>query len=192
MMVRDISQIIILIEQDEWMMEILKTAQSLQLPDWWICAGFVRTKIWDTLSENSDRTPLDDIDVVYFDPTDLKEETEKEFEKVLQLLLPHVPWSVKNEARMHTVNGASPYTSTEDAISKFPETATALGVTITDQGKVLLTAPWGVGDVMSFKVKPTPYFRENKKIASIYEERIRKKSWKTNWPKVTFEHIEVD
>ncbi len=34
-------------------MEILETANSLNLPDWWICAGFVRSKIWDTLQRVS-------------------------------------------------------------------------------------------------------------------------------------------
>ncbi len=31
--------IIRLIENDEWMMDVLQLAKSLELPDWWICAG---------------------------------------------------------------------------------------------------------------------------------------------------------
>ncbi|HHP0981978.1 TPA: nucleotidyltransferase family protein, partial [Bacillus anthracis] len=41
--------IVRLIENDEWMMNVLQIAKSLELPDWWICAGFIRSKIWDTL-----------------------------------------------------------------------------------------------------------------------------------------------
>ncbi|WP_251360287.1 nucleotidyltransferase family protein, partial [Staphylococcus aureus] len=41
-----------------------------------------------------------------------------------------IPWSVKNQARMHVVNNMPPYSSSVNAISKFPETATALGVTL--------------------------------------------------------------
>lgn len=43
--------IIALIKDDKWMMEILETVKSLNLPDWWICAGFVRSKIWDVLHD---------------------------------------------------------------------------------------------------------------------------------------------
>ncbi|KAA0549274.1 nucleotidyltransferase family protein [Bacillus sp. BGMRC 2118] len=183
------SQVLKLIEQDSWMMGILRTAQTLQLPDWWICAGFVRSKLWDTLSKYKDRTALDDIDVVYFDPINQEESIEKYYEQQLTLLLPDIPWSVKNEARMHNVNGSSPYTSKVDAISKFPETATALGVTLTDEGKILLTAPWGLEDVMSFTVRPTPYFKENEHLAFIYEDRMKKKKWEKIWPSVTFEPL---
>lgn len=56
------------ITEDKWMMNILKSAKSLDLPNWWICAGFVRSKIWDTLHHFSERTPISDIDVIYFDP----------------------------------------------------------------------------------------------------------------------------
>ncbi|MFK9090815.1 hypothetical protein [Bacillus salipaludis] len=33
-------KIISLIKEDQWMMKILKAVKSLNLPDWWICAGF--------------------------------------------------------------------------------------------------------------------------------------------------------
>lgn len=56
-----------LIKADIWMMDILKTVEKLQLPDCWVCAGFVRSKVWDTLHEYSSRTPIADIDVIYFD-----------------------------------------------------------------------------------------------------------------------------
>lgn len=50
-------QILALIEDDKWMMDVLRTAQRLELSDWWICAGFVRSKIWDTLHGYDRRTP---------------------------------------------------------------------------------------------------------------------------------------
>ena len=33
--------IITIIQQDIWMMNLLKAVSSLNLPDWWICAGFL-------------------------------------------------------------------------------------------------------------------------------------------------------
>src|SRR6476646_4010179 len=98
------SDIIKLIKEDQWMMEIIRAAQSLNLPDWWVCAGFVRAKIWDTLHQFSERTVLPDVDVIYYDETHTDELEEKRLEKKLSVLMPNIPWSVKNEARMHVVN----------------------------------------------------------------------------------------
>ncbi len=176
--------IIKLIENDERMMEIIKAASQLSLPDWWICAGFVRSKIWDTLHGFENRTDTPDVDVIYYDQEDISEKTEKELEAELKSILPDVPWSVKNEARMHVINHIEPYTSAEDAISKFPETATALGVKIEKDNNLILTAPWGVDDAINLEVKPTPFFSESKERAAIYKERVIKKNWKEIWEKI--------
>jgi hypothetical protein len=124
--IKNEKDIIQLIKEDEWMMDILRAVKSLNLPDWWVCAGFVRSKIWDTLHGFKERTPIPDIDVIYFDDTNMEELQEKKLEIKLRNILPNIPWSVKNEARMHVVNNMPPYSSSVDAISKFPETATSV------------------------------------------------------------------
>lgn len=188
-MIKNEEDVISLIQEDAWMMEILKTTKTLNLPDWWVCAGFVRSKIWDVLHHFSERTALPDIDVVYFDPTNLNEDEEKELEKKLNKLHPSIPWSVKNQARMHLLNHFPPYTSSIDAISKFTETATALGVKLDKSDKVILTAPCGIQDVINLEVRPTPYFMESEERMPIYEERVRRKNWKSIWNKVKIHHI---
>lgn len=182
--------IIHLVKDDEWMMKILQNVTSLNLPDWWVCAGFVRSKIWDTLHDFTERTPLPDVDVIYFDNSNLDENIEKQYEQKLKSINPQIPWSVKNEARMHVVNNIPPYSSSTDAISKFPETATALGLTLDEKNNVVLTAPCGVDDVLNLLLKPTAYFEETKERAEIYEERIIKKNWKRIWGKVKVQHIQ--
>jgi len=173
--------IVTLIEQDEWMMNILRAAKNLNLPDWWICAGFVRSKIWDTTHGFRERTPLDDIDVVYFDSANIEESVEKQLEDKLRSQLAGIPWSVKNEARMHLVNEFPPYSSTIDAISKFPETATALGVKLNEKNEVILCAPHGVDDVIEGIIKPTPFFTKSEDRMKIFSTRITKKNWKAIW-----------
>ncbi|MDG5473722.1 nucleotidyltransferase family protein [Jeotgalibacillus sp. ET6] len=171
------------------MMELVKAASKLNLPDWWICAGFVRSKIWDTLHGFENRTNTPDVDVIYFDDENIDENTEKELEDELREILPDIPWSVKNQARMHVINDIPPYISSEDAISKFPETATALGVKIDKNNKLILTAPCGLDDVLNLELKPMPYFQETKERVAIYEERIIKKNWKEIWHKIKVHHI---
>ncbi|CAM5730883.1 hypothetical protein SAFG77S_11202 [Streptomyces afghaniensis] len=183
-MLKNREDVIKLIQSDEKMMEIIKVAGSLNLPDWWICAGFVRSKIWDTLHGFNERTETPDVDVIYFDNAKIDENFEKELENKLKSIMPNIPWSVKNEARMHVINNLPPYSSSEDAISKFPETATAIGVKIDKDNKLVLTSPCGIDDVINLELKPTPYFIETKELAAIYEERIIKKNWKAIWPKI--------
>lgn len=108
---------------------------------------------------------------------------------MLRNILPNVPWSVKNEARMHIANDIPPYSSPVDAISKFPETVTALGVKLDEQESVILTAPCGINDVINLELKPTPYFIENEDLAFIYKERIIKKNWKGTWNKIKVHRI---
>jgi len=190
MIITNESEIIDLIQEDKWMMELLKSAQTLKLPDWWICAGFVRSKIWDVQHGFEKRTTIPDIDVIYYDRTNIGKSMEKEHEEALKRLLPTIPWSVKNQARMHSVNNVLPYISSVDAISKFPETATALGVKLGETDNVILTAPYGIEGVVNLRVEPTPYFCENIDRMKIYEERIRKKNWQVVWSKVEIISLE--
>lgn len=172
------------IKKDAWMVQIMKTVKSLHLPDWWICAGFVRSKIWDLLHEFEKRTPLPDIDVIYFDAKNRDEQIEKKMEEKLKILMPGVPWSVKNQARMHIKNNMLPYSSSVDGISKFPETVTALGVKLDEKENVIFTAPWGVRDVLNMEVRPTPIFLEKKERLEIYKNRVAQKNWKAVWARV--------
>ncbi|KQL52624.1 hypothetical protein AN964_03140 [Heyndrickxia shackletonii] len=188
-MIQTENDILQLVREDKWMMDILRTAKTLNLPDWWVCAGFVRSKIWDTLHGFEERTPIPDVDVIYFDEKNTDESEEKRLEESLRHLHPNVPWSVKNEARMHVKNNIPPYSSSVDAISKFPETATALGLKLDEEDQLILTAPCGLEDVLHLKVKPSPYFMEERERESIYEERIIKKNWKSIWNKINITYI---
>ncbi|MFS0864747.1 nucleotidyltransferase family protein [Fredinandcohnia sp. 179-A 10B2 NHS] len=189
-MLKNEEDVIKIIRNDDKMMEILRVVNTLNLPDWWICAGFVRAKIWDTLHGYINRTQTPDVDVIYFDDKEIDESIEKSLEARLHSVMPDIPWSVKNEARMHVVNHIEPYFSSVDAVSKFPETATALGVKIDENDQLILTAPCGIEDVINMEVKPTGFFTETKERAAIYEKRLKQKNWKSIWPKIKVYHFE--
>ncbi|MFJ7934623.1 nucleotidyltransferase family protein [Sporosarcina sp. NPDC096371] len=190
MSIQNEKDVILLIQEDEWMMALLTGAKSLNLLDWWICAGFVRSKIWDILHGFDDRTAMQDIDVIYYDPTNLEESVEKSHEEVLKKLLPTVPWSVKNQARMHMANKLPPYISSVDAIAKFPETATALGVKMDEENNVILTAPHGIQDAVNLIVRPTPFFYASKDSMVMYEKRVREKNWGSKWNRVEVMNVD--
>ncbi|MGG2071971.1 nucleotidyltransferase family protein [Lysinibacillus irui] len=170
-----------LIVADDWMLDILSTVETLQLPDWWVCAGVIRSKVWDVLHEKEDRTPIADIDVIYFDKEKVAEKIEKHYEQELKQISPNEPWSVKNQARMHVLNGSKPYKSAVDGIAHFPEIPTAIGVKLSN-GLLEIAAPYGIRHLGAGIVEPTPFFLENN--YEIYRQRMHLKQWHLRWPKL--------
>src|SRR5699024_1735088 len=118
---------------------------------------------------------------IYFDDTNIDEAAEKEWESCLKQMAPDIPWSVKNQARMHITNNVAPYTSSTNAMSKFPETATALGVKLDESDNLVMAAPCGIKDVIHLEVKPTKYFMESNARMEIYRDRVKKKNWSRIW-----------
>lgn len=167
-----------IVQEDKEIMELLQSVEKLELSDAWICAGVLRNKVWDTLSE--DLTAVNDIDVIYFDSTDLSLDAEKVLEEKLKSKLQNQPWSVKNQARMHLKSGFSPFNSSYDGVAHFPETPTAIAVRIFN-GELEVMAPYGLEDLFEMKVKPTPYYEKNTDYHNIYVERVRSKNWKESW-----------
>lgn len=178
-----------LIQSDIWMMNILKTVKKLNLPDWWIGAGFVRSKVWDTLHNYKIRTPLSDVDVIYFDKSDFpndgvnSETTEKEiyYENLLKSDDPNVNWSVTNQARMHVFHNDKPYKSSEDGIRSWIETATCIGVRLRNDDSLTLTAPYGIEDLINLVLRFTPGTNNNN---DKFQAHIEKKRWLKKWPKL--------
>ncbi|MFQ3545871.1 nucleotidyltransferase family protein [Halobacillus rhizosphaerae] len=183
-MIRTKEEFLQLVNIDEDMMHLLKTVKSLHLPDWWVCAGFVRSKIWDYQHGFKEKSKLPDVDVIYFHKSMDKESEDVRIEEHLKSLHPDVPWSVKNQARMHLKNGFTPYQSSYDAISKFPETATSLGLSLDKKDNLVLAAPHGLEDAIHMEVRPTPYFKHTHRI-HIYTNRVKKKNWQDHWHNLT-------
>jgi len=161
---------------------LLAHVESLNLPDCWIGAGFVRNTVWDVLHGRAiDASQLSDVDVVYLDPAEASEERDAALERRLQVLKPGLSWQVRNQARMHHRNGDASYRSTLDAIAHWPETATALAAR-TIRGRVEVIAPHGIEDLIGLIVRPTPAFAHK---LPIYWERIKIKQWASRWPRLT-------
>jgi hypothetical protein len=167
------------IKNNRDMMKELELVRALNLPEWCIAAGYVRNYVWDHLHNCTVRTPLNDIDVIYYDPADLSESREKEWERILQRELP-LNWSVKNQARMHIRNHEQPYTSIEDAMKRWPETATATGIRLTEDNELVWIAPHGDDDLFNLVVRRSPFFKDRHAFA----ERTANKKWLEQWPKL--------
>jgi hypothetical protein len=165
-------------------MECLEAARELDLPEWHIGAGFVRNLVWDRLHGFDELTPLNDIDVLYYDPTSLDETFEKECERWLSLLRPGPAWSVKNQAQMHRKYGGRPYVSMEDALRHWLETVTPVAVKLDAKGNLALLAPLGVEDMLACTCNPTQVTRAHPERMAQYKARMAEKDWPAIWDKV--------
>ncbi|HKX86176.1 MAG TPA: nucleotidyltransferase family protein [Flavobacterium sp.] len=167
-----------LLSQDRYILETLTVVRNLNLNDCWIGAGFLRNKIWDVLHEIK-TLQQNDIDVVFFDTEDSTEATEKEMELHLAAINPKVKWSVKNQARMHLRNHHSQYNCTEDALSYWPETATAIAARVNSNDEIEILAPYGLNDLFQLIIRPTPNFNP-----TVFQKRLKEKQWERQWPKL--------
>jgi hypothetical protein len=160
------------------MMRVLRAVAAQRLPDGWVGAGFIRNAVWDALHGVSSPRDHGDVDVIFFDASDVRRERDAHIEGDLAAAYPDVPWSVRNQARMHARNGDAPYADTADALRHWPERCTAIAARAAAKGVELL-APFGVGDLAALIVRPTPAFARK---INTYRERLREKNWQARWP----------
>jgi len=170
-----------LIKRDKWMMDVLRVAEKLNLPDWIIGAGFIRNKVWDYLhGYDKSRVDTADIDLVYYDINGNDQKADKELSEKLKKET-GIDWEVVNQTYAHEWNNIPPYKSAEDAISQWPETVTAVGVKI-ENGDLKLIAPYGIDDLINLIIRPSPEFSGD---IEIVKERMRQKKWLEKWPKLS-------
>ncbi|WP_265456556.1 nucleotidyltransferase family protein [Enterococcus sp. HY326] len=170
-----------LILQNERLLDILTIIKNLELEDCWLAAGTLRNFLWNYLSDQPLMAHQQDVDVVFFDPKISYQET-LELEAKLKRNYPEYPWELKNEVYMHQHNpGAEPYLNSQEAISKFPETCTAIAARLLAEGELELFLPYGAVDLLNFEVRPTPFFKETPERMAVYRERVAKKDWQSSW-----------
>ena len=167
---------------------ILQIIRAQNLQDAWLCAGTIRNFIWNYLSNNPNFDQATDVDVVFNDPAITYEET-VEIEQELKHAYPEYEWELKNKVYMHPHNpNTEPYESSRDAISKFPECCTAIGARLMDD-HLEIFCPYGIEDIIQFKVRPTLHFQNNPERMKKYKERVLSKNWQIRWTKIQLEEV---
>lgn len=174
----DAEKIVRWIRNDPLRWDLLDHVRALALPDCWIAAGFVRDAVWAVLH---DQPPAlsGDVDVIWFQPGGT-EEQDRAIETRLCAMAPGIDWSVKNQVHMHLGNGDAPYSSSEDAMRFWPETATAVAVRRTEADRCEVIAPFSLADLLTLKLRPAGAFKYEKR--AIFEQRVNSKNWLTRFP----------
>ncbi len=169
-----------LIEQDSQRMVILRLVATFNLPQGCVAAGLVRNLVWDTLHHHTNSTPLNDIDVIYFDSENLEAARDLAIEMQLSEQMPELNWQVRNQARMHERNGDKPYLDVVDAMSYWPEKETAVAAKINADGMVECISAFGYESLFALQISHNP-----KRDISSFDQRVTSKNWLTLWPKLT-------
>jgi len=178
--------IISILEKNKTVQQILNQLQQ-QDESLYLGGGVIRNLIWDNLHGYKKMTPIDDIDVIYYNKLCTSKERDKEIESKLHEKMSTYKWSVKNQARMHTINNDDPYMSLYDAVSKWPETASAMLFRKDKTGTYDIVAPFGFDDLFKLIVRPTPHFY--KKLDK-YQQRVSTHNWQKNWNRLTILYME--
>lgn len=173
-----------LLRADPLRMACLWAARELALPDWALGAGFVRNLIWDHLHQKAEPTPLNDIDLIYMDPSDPEGVDEREHEAWLRIRLPDQRWEVRNQARMHVRQQVPPFASSLEALSHWVEVPTCIGVRLLANDEFEWLAPHGFGHNWSLRVSANPRCRQD---SQVFVQRVQDKGWQSIWPDLEVE-----
>jgi len=143
----------------------------------WIGAGFVRNAVWDSLQGLEPVRPAD-VDVLIHE-ADADQDREAEIESLLAAQAPDIPWSVRNQSRMHLKHGDDPYPTVAEAMRRWPETATAVAVRADGAGGLWILAPFGLADLMRGILRPAD---DSPRCRKAFDDRLRRKGWLSRWP----------
>jgi len=152
-------------------------------PSAWIGAGFVRSLVFDRRAGIT--TPLEDVDVVLFGQG--SRAAEAPLRERLRERAPDVPWSVKDQARMHLKNADEPYRDLAHALCHWPEVASVVATRLGTDGVELL-APLGLDDLFAGLIRPTPHMHSRPDRRAVFAERLRTKRWQERWPGLQVAH----
>lgn len=178
-----------LIRSSAWMVRVLTTVRHAQIPDAWVGAGVLRDLVWgERYGSGFSSDHVRDVDVAYFDVHDLSRANDDQTTARLHERWPQVPWEARNQAAVHTWypskfggGPVEPLTSIADAVSTWPETATAVAVRLSGDGDVEICAPLGLADLLD------GVWRRNPRRVSLQRSlaRLARHQPQHRWPGVT-------
>lgn len=165
--------------------EIFAILRKFHLGQAYLCAGSVRTLVWNSLMQRKTNLKLGNLDIFYNAQFESAEEHQVLTTRLNQSYSKYL-WSLNNLSQInphagHHQNGQA----LPDVIAAFPETASAVGVNLDFQGKVSIIAPYGLNDLFEFKLVASPNFLTDSTKLAQFHKRVERKNWLTIWPQLT-------
>jgi hypothetical protein len=170
-------------------MAALRAARDVDAPDWLINAGAIRDVVWDALHDRPLTAAPRDVDLGFFDPSDLTPAREDEIERALRERAPDLPWEAKNQAAVHLWYpdrfgfDVPPFRNTAEAIATFPLTAACIGIRLLPGDELEVVAPYGLDDLLGGICRHNP----TRVPRSFYEDWLTARGhWRQRWPRLRY------
>ncbi|MDF5713671.1 MAG: nucleotidyltransferase family protein [Rhizonema sp. NSF051] len=135
---------------------VLPAITQVNLPNWWLAGGAVRNTVWHSIFGDDCKLFIKDFDIAFFD-IEGERSQEQAAKAILIEQFPNHQFDIKNQASFARWRvGRRTYNSTEDGITDWLHTATAVGVKLDAQGQWQFFTPYGLDDLFAGIVRPTP------------------------------------
>lgn len=182
-----LTHLVAVIRSEDWLMDALRGMKTLELNDDWIVAGAVYNAVWNRLTGRPSRQGVTDLDVFYFDRSDLSYEAEDRIirQGAEAFAGGPVPVEIRNQARVHLWFGQhfgfeiAPIRDCRDSISRFASICYCVGVRLDDRDEIEVFAPYGLADLFSFRIRPNR-FCDNRRTHDAKAARA-----KSLWPELS-------
>ena len=147
------------------LMQVLASVRALDLPDWLVMSGAVYQRVLNALTGRAPDYGVRDYDLGYFDASDISYDAEDAvirqvaaaFDEPLKSAV-----EVRNQARVHVWfeghfgEPYSPLSCTAEALERFVSPMFAVGVRLEPDDRLLIAAPFGLGDLFALRLRPNP------------------------------------
>ncbi|WP_433282758.1 nucleotidyltransferase family protein [Micromonospora sp. CA-244673] len=171
-----------------WLVRVLGVVREAGLPDAWVGAGVLRDLVWGRrFGGGFEPRDVRDVDVAFFDPHNLTRSGDAAATELLRRHDPAIPWEATNQAAVHTwyesVFGAGPVDalrSIAEAVTTWPETATAVAVRLDAAGTLHVCAPLGLDDLLDGIWRRNP----RRVTVELSRARLARHDPGRRWPKV--------
>jgi hypothetical protein len=169
------------------LMDVLIGLREEALPDHLLVAGAIYNLVWNRLTGRHDLNGINDIDVFYFDASDIGWDAEDVVIKRLDQRFAHlpIPVQVRNQARVHLWfpqkfgTAFEPLTSSAEMLGRYASKTHSVGARLEADGALSIIAPFGLDDLFSFRITPNTVLA-NKKAHEAKAARA-----KAMWPEIT-------
>lgn len=151
-----------IVRRSPLLMTVLERARDMRLRDWRIVSGAIYNTVWNVLTGKPLNTGIKDVDLFYWDDSDLSYAAEDAvIRRGAELFadLP-VPVEIRNQARVHLWYEAhfgtpyAPLKSSAEGVDRFASKTHAVSVPLEDDGTLSLYAPFGLDDLFAFRITP--------------------------------------
>lgn len=179
-----------IIRAEPTLMRVLTVLRDEALPGGLLVAGAIYNTVWNILTGRPALHGVKDIDVFYFDDTDLSYEAEDAVIRRYAGLFDDLPLPVeiRNQARVHLWfpekfgQPLAPLGSSEEMLGLYASKTHAVGCRLNRTGDIDVVAPFGLDDIFSFRIVPNRVLPANSATHASKARRAQEV-----WPEITVE-----